>query len=227
MASKPCIDAERDKRTCLKHLESNITNRASKAYLLLEEIRNLGCDLPSDFISCRPCPTDIGGGFGVDVVAAAANAKGGKAKPLSSSSSPSAIVDANRTFKAQVVMCENKAANYDAKVFESTLIHELVHAFDVCRAKIDYKKCDQVACTEIRASSLSGECNMLAEVNRLVLTGKAGQLAFLGGHQACVKRRAALSVGMVPQCKEQAGEAVERVFQRCFGDRCPFDNPLE
>ena len=220
MATKPCIDAARDRKKCLKHLEGNITNKASRAYQLLEEIRKLGCELPSDFISCRPCPTDVGGGFGVDVVPAAA--------AINSSANPSTAADAtSRAFKAQVSMCENKAANYDSKVYESTLIHELVHAYDVCRAKIDYTKCDQVACTEIRASALSGECNMIAEVNRLVLTGRVSQLAFLGGHQKCIKRRAATSVGMVPQCREQASEAVDRAFDRCFADRSPFENPLE
>ncbi|RYH18666.1 hypothetical protein EON65_26995 [archaeon] len=69
-----------------------------------------------------------------------------------------------------------------------------IHAYDVCRAKMDYDNCMQHACTEIRASSLSGECDMAMEIHR-------GHMKIQGGHQECVKRRATLSVSMNPACK--------------------------
>jgi hypothetical protein len=34
------------------------------------------------------------------------------------------------------------------------VIHELIHAYDICRAKVDWNNCRHYACTEIRASSL-------------------------------------------------------------------------
>ena len=38
------------------------------------------------------------------------------------------------------------------KHFENTLIHELIHAYDVCRVKkFDWKNCLHHACTEVRA----------------------------------------------------------------------------
>ena len=40
------------------------------------------------------------------------------------------------------------------------LAHELVNAFDFARAKIDLKNKKHVACTEIRAWNLSGECEL-------------------------------------------------------------------
>lgn len=46
-----------------------------------------------------------------------------------------------------------------------------------------------------------------------------------GGGQTCVKRRAAISVAMNPNCKQpsHAKLAVERVFDTCFADTSPFD----
>ncbi|PHJ23258.1 peptidase m76 family protein [Cystoisospora suis] len=42
------------------------------------------------------------------------------------------------------------------------LIHELVHAFDFARAKLSPDNCLHVACTEIRAYNLSGQCSWWA-----------------------------------------------------------------
>lgn len=46
--------------------------------------------------------------------------------------------------------------------FRRILIHELVHAFDFARAKIDTNNCRHVACTEIRAINLSEQCGLWA-----------------------------------------------------------------
>ncbi|CBZ53196.1 conserved hypothetical protein [Neospora caninum Liverpool] len=42
------------------------------------------------------------------------------------------------------------------------LLHELVHAFDFARAEISPDNCRHVACTEIRAYNLSGQCSWWA-----------------------------------------------------------------
>lgn len=72
--------------------------------------------------------------------------------------------------KLQVILCENHIL--EKETFESTVIHELVstphdssdiyadisiavllllqiHAYDVCRAKMDFRDCTQHACTEV------------------------------------------------------------------------------
>lgn len=56
------------------------------------------------------------------------------------------------SYKPQIVLCENK--RIDKETFEHTIVHELVHAYDVCRAKVDFKDCFQHACTEVRSSSM-------------------------------------------------------------------------
>ncbi len=77
----------------------------------------------------------------------------------------------------------------------------------------------QHACSEVRASNLSGDCHWVNEAFR-------GYFAFKGGHQKCVRRRAELSTAMNPRCgsKGEAKKAVDEVFAQCFKDTRPFDD---
>ena len=103
------------------------------------------------------------------------------------------------------------------------IAHELVHAYDDCRVRLEPDNCAHLACTEVRASNLSGECDFGAEAGRAPL-----QLALggLGGAQArCVRRRAELSVGAFPPCAREPGQAarvVEGVWGACYSDAAPF-----
>ena len=56
----------------------------------------------------------------------------------------------------QIVLCENNL--YSQGIMDETLTHELVHSYDHCRAHVDWKDLKHLACSEIRAASLSGEC---------------------------------------------------------------------
>ncbi|KJE90282.1 hypothetical protein CAOG_001615 [Capsaspora owczarzaki ATCC 30864] len=85
-----------------------------------------------------------------------------------------------------VLICENRISN--AATLARTLTHELVHAFDDCRANVDWTSCEQQACSE-----------------------------------ACVRRRAILSVQANPNCRgARAVEAVEKVWNPCHFDNTPF-----
>jgi hypothetical protein len=80
----------------------------------------------------------------------------------------------------RVILCENGLQG--AAHAETTLVHELVHAFDDCRAKVspafcplrkcnilykvDWNNCVHHACSEIRAANLSGDCAFWQEVRR-------------------------------------------------------------
>jgi len=101
---------------------------------------------------------------------------------------------------------------------EDTLIHELVHAYDRAKFEVDFSNCRHVACTEIRASNLSGDCKWTREVSR-------GFISFSKQHQACVKRRAIKSVRANPACSGPgvAEQAVQEVWESCFPDTRPFD----
>jgi len=116
-----------------------------------------------------------------------------------------------------VALCHNNLTTQTD--LEATLTHELIHAYDHCRAKgMDWTNCEHHACTEIRAANLSGDCHFSQEMAR-------GNLAngFYKQHQRCVKRRALLSVEMNPHCKgKDASNAVNNVFNTCFNDTAPF-----
>jgi mitochondrial inner membrane protease ATP23 len=102
---------------------------------------------------------------------------------------------------------------------EDTLAHEMVHAWDHLRFKVDWSNIRHHACSEIRASSLSGECRWTRE------TFTRGIWDYTAHHQECVRRRAALSVRAHPDCKdeEHAKKVVNEVFDSCFADTRPFD----
>ena len=53
----------------------------------------------------------------------------------------------------QVVICHNNTYKYDD--CSKILLHELIHAFDSCRAHLDFTNKNHVACTEVTLASLS------------------------------------------------------------------------
>ena len=157
---------------------------------LVDSIEELGCEIPSDFFVCRPCGAEMGitGGF--------------------------AVPSPGQTYKPQIVVCDDK--HLSKKLVTNTLVHELVHAYDFCKSKINASSCVQRACTEIRASALSDECNLSAEIMR-------GNVHLNNGHSLCVKRRARLSLECDPVCKEGAERYVTSVFGECYRDKSPLE----
>ncbi|KAJ7589681.1 peptidase M76 family-domain-containing protein [Mycena floridula] len=101
---------------------------------------------------------------------------------------------------------------------ESSLAHELIHMYDHCKFKVDWGNLRHHACSEIRANSLSGDCRFTSELRR-------GSVGFSKNHQACIRRRAVVSVAANPNCPDQAAaeKAVNEVFDSCFKDTRPFD----
>jgi len=113
------------------------------------------------------------------------------------------------------LMCGNRVRDY--RTFETVLTHELLHAFDHCRAEVDPTDLRHHACMEVRASSLSGDCTFRQEA-------KLGNLSITGQQPRCVRRRAAISVMANPACPDAATAraAVDEVFERCYADMEPF-----
>lgn len=71
---------------------------------------------------------------------------------------------------------------------------------------------------QIRAENLSGDCRFNREFTRR-------NWHFTKQQQACVRRRAILSVAANPNCKsrEEAERVVNEVFESCWPDTRPFD----
>jgi inner membrane protease ATP23 len=113
----------------------------------------------------------------------------------------------------EVIMCQNFIQSQAQ--FNQVLTHELVHAYDACRANLDLTNCKQHACTEVRASTLSGDCDFWEEVFR----GDSWKIP--GLHRKCVRRRAIKSVRFNPHCTGQE-ELVDEVFDQCYADLAPF-----
>ena len=116
-----------------------------------------------------------------------------------------------------VVVCSNHVQTQEE--VDNLVAHELIHAYDHCRgANLDWNDCRHHTCSEIRAASLSGDCQWLFEALR-------GNFGLHKQHQACVRRRAKLSIAMNPACgdPDDQEKAVDECFERCFADTAPFD----
>lgn len=158
-----------------------------KVKRVMESLEQYGCKIPNDFFQCIKCDTEM--------------AIGGF--------SPA----------QEIAICQNVIEKNDIpkKMVVQTMIHELLHAFDECRTKLDWTNCYHLACTEVRASNLSGDCSMVNEMSR-------GNFSVQGQGQRCIKRRAILSVSSHEQCKDKASEYVESVYNSCIKDLAPFLN---
>lgn len=176
---------------CLRLRDASVAQN-TRVQFLLDAVRRLGCEPgPMDaFVSCVSASRQsmaMVGGF-------AAHAPG------------------QANYRPQILMVAEHVP--DQAIFDRTLVHELVHAYDQCRASVDWKDRRHHACSEIRASSLSGECDLSQEVNR-------GKFGITKHHQTCVKRRAALSLALSGQASPD--QAVDAVFARCYADTAPFE----
>ncbi|KAG9509693.1 Mitochondrial inner membrane protease ATP23-like protein, partial [Fragariocoptes setiger] len=52
----------------------------------------------------------------------------------------------------QIVICSNRSRLQG--VVMSTLVHEMIHMFDYCRAKLDFSKLEHIACSEVSINYL-------------------------------------------------------------------------
>lgn len=142
-----------------------------------------------------------------------------------------------------MLICANNIK--DPSVVEDTIAHEMVHAYDHLRFKADFENnlrhaaCSEVrddnfiplcvmfskgvwfgcSFSQIRASSLSGECRWAREF----FARKQWKLT--QQHQECVRRRAVCSLIARPACKDEAHaeRVVNEVWDSCFRDTRPFD----
>ncbi|CAF0934673.1 unnamed protein product [Didymodactylos carnosus] len=105
--------------------------------------------------------------------------------------------------------------------FCTILKHELIHAYDYCRVQINFNNIEHLACTEIRAASLT-ECT-LSDYFSMTFS------PFLSGkHEYCVKRKAQQSLEICTNkrtvAKNEIDETIKRVFKRCSNDTEPFND---
>ena len=93
--------------------------------------------------------------------------------------------------------------------------------------QLDPLDCRHIACTEVRAANLSGDCDFSVDLMRGGLTA-AAPLQLAGHQQRCVRRRAELSLRAHPQCVGAGDpprafrDTVDDVWDACYRDTEPF-----
>jgi len=122
----------------------------------------------------------------------------------------------------QVVICSNVLKNPD-DVY-TVLGYHLLQMFDSCRAHVDFRNIDHVACTEIRSNNLF-PCGTFKEGH---LRGFAPLVGYEGKQRESVRKEAISAVKTFMNVDEPtARAAVDRVFNRCYGDLEPFGQRIE
>ncbi|KAL3800362.1 hypothetical protein HJC23_003658 [Cyclotella cryptica] len=222
----------KDREKCDKYVRNGL-NRNVTVQFLLERLIQLGCPPPPGLIRCVDCgDKPAAGGFGVveEVQTAPIVQRDGsdsttpqkKGNCFQTQKEIDSLLSDHREGKVklkllpEIFLCQQHLR--DETHAHEAMVHELIHAVDMCRTKMEpMTNCIHMACTEIRAENLSGECSWIRELG-------GGRMSSFAGHGAqCVKRRAALSVKANPNCSEKAEEYVEAAFERCYRDTFPFD----
>lgn len=115
----------------------------------------------------------------------------------------------------QVVICQNVVRK--ESLIQAVLMHEMIHMFDFCRHELNFRNLDHLACTEIRAANLA-HCSFMSAWTQ----GDVTLFNFKEGHQTCVKNKALSSIMAARNVtKEEAVQAVNRVFPQCYADLEP------
>lgn len=141
-------------------------------------------------------------------------------------------IDPTSPSGGQIKLCADSLASKGH--MEDVLSHELIHAYDHRRFHVDWKDLRHIACTEIRANALSGDCKWTREIDRHIFN-------FARQRQVCARRRAILSVAehisassekpvsaeeaksLKAMASERAEKVVDQVWKSCWNDTRPFD----
>ena len=177
-SQKTAEQKAQDKSTCEQYVQNGL-KRDVTVQFLYERLLKLGCRPPDDLIRCVDCGTKpVAGGFGVveeiDVSNTADSSRNANGNYTSSSCAQTqqeinTLIakqnDGTATLKLlpDIFLCQQNIQN-ETHARES-MAHELIHAIDMCRTKMDpINNCIHMACTEIRAENLAGECHWLREL---------------------------------------------------------------
>ena len=172
-SQKTAQQKAQDKSTCEQYVQNGL-KRDVTVQFLYERLLQLGCRPPDDLIRCVDCGTKpVAGGFGVveeiDSTTAAQNNAASAAACAQTQQEINTLIAKQNDGKAKlkllpdIFLCQQNIQN-ETHARES-MAHELIHAIDMCRTKMDpINNCIHMACTEIRAENLAGECHWLREL---------------------------------------------------------------
>ncbi|KAK4386919.1 Mitochondrial inner membrane protease ATP23 [Sesamum angolense] len=118
-----------------------------------------------------------------------------------------------------IVVCSNHLQLQDEVT--QVVIHELIHAYDDCRAaNLDWTNCAHHACSE----DVTGLSPLKLFRELLVLPNLQVLRPIEIPVMDCIRRRVMKSVTANPYCSEAAAkDAMEAVWDVCYNDTKPFD----
>jgi mitochondrial inner membrane protease ATP23 len=218
-------DPSKSAELCNQWVDSALTKNTAVQFLI-KTLIDAGCHPPENFIRCVNCEQPAAGGFGM--VLEEETKKNITAKPnqIPHEQCHPTMNDLQEKLQREKVGLTKLRLNPEIYICQQymeselmthrTVHHELIHAIDMCRTNMDpLRNCIHMACTEIRAENLSGECSFWKDLHRIKT---------LKGHgRECVKRRALLSVRANPNCTARAEDFVNAAFNRCNVDFYPYD----
>jgi inner membrane protease ATP23 len=229
-APKPVHDDPAESaRLCNQWVESALTKNPAIQFLV-QTLMDSGCQPPEKFIRCMSCDQPAAGGFGMVVEeTVAVDNKNKTAATASKEQCNRTMQDLQQQLQREqsgvsklklspeIYVCQQYMEN--ELMTHKVVHHELIHAIDMCRTNMDpLRNCIHMACTEIRAENLSGECSFSKELPRMM------QRSSLKAHgRECVKRRAMLSVRANPNCTARTEDYVNAAMDRCYMDFYPYD----
>jgi Peptidase M76 family len=229
--AKPIHKDEKEAaRLCDQWVASGIAKNPSIQFLL-KTLVDSGCTPPDHFIRCAQCVQPQAGGFGMLMVEDNDDhLTTSQGTTTTTAAQRSSCQQTAQNIRQQLERAKSKNEELklapdifvcqqymeDEAMVHRTVHHELIHAIDLCRTNMNpVTNCVQLACTEIRAENLSGECRFWRELP---------MMKRFGGHgSACVERRAILSVRANPNCTDRAKEYVQAAMPRCSRDYYPYD----
>lgn len=219
-------DPSKSAELCNQWVDSALTKNPAIQFLI-KTLIDSGCVPPENFIRCMNCEQPAAGGFGMVLEEETTkSAIGTKPNQIPNEQCHRTMKDLQDQIKREqsglsklrlnpeIYICQQYMEN--ETMTHRTVHHELIHAIDMCRTNMDpLRNCVHMACTEIRAENLSGECSFWKELPRMS--------SFKGHGRECVKRRALLSVRANPNCTARAEEYVNAALNRCYVDYYPYD----
>lgn len=209
-------DPKEAARLCNQWVASGIAKNPSIQFLL-KTLVDSGCTPPDRFIRCAECAQPQAGGFGMllnEDDSGTATSCQKTAKDIQNQIQYAKDNQTKLRLAPDIFVCQQYMEN--ESMVHRTIHHELIHAVDLCRTNMNpVENCVQLACTEIRAENLSGECRFWKELPHMK--------NFAGHGSACVERRAILSVRANPNCTDRAKEYVQAALPRCSKDYYPYD----
>eukprot|EP00191_Tetraselmis_sp_GSL018_P008547 CAMPEP_0177595528 /NCGR_PEP_ID=MMETSP0419_2-20121207/10417_1 /TAXON_ID=582737 /ORGANISM="Tetraselmis sp., Strain GSL018" /LENGTH=324 /DNA_ID=CAMNT_0019087019 /DNA_START=52 /DNA_END=1029 /DNA_ORIENTATION=- len=194
---------------------------------MVEKLQQAGCTVDSKIAKIRSCDSAVVGGFAPGVGVVLCHNHLGTQDEVNRSLTHELIhaYDHCRGANLDWSDCHHHACSEKAPPEGSD--YRDIKILDDIRGPSEQKHRDTRASLEqghrihrkthyqVRAANLSGDCHWSQEFLR-------GNFSLQAQHQACVRRRALLSVAMNPNCPEpKAKEAVDAVFDTASGTRGP------